>query len=328
MSNETVQTRLPGLKEVVQAWMYIRPFYVIITTFGGLTGNTLSIIVFIKYKSWRAAGIHFLFCLAISDSMNLILDVSSGLDLFGCSVNIFAIGHVTCVVLMATWWFTWLLSGWVIVVFTIERWFSINFAMKSATVDFVRFRKRALFTMIVVLLIICVPFLFMYTVREYGVPPNTFKKCNTATTGVKFFYYWNQFVRLGCSYFTPALTVLVFNFLLIISIMRSRFEGGKHTKESNRNKEINVATSLMMISSLYIITTIPGSVVWTWHDYIEGRGYVGWSQSDIGDIVSLGYLCTALNSINFSTNFLIYATKFDFFLSTLSSVCLCWKKRQ
>lgn len=296
----------------------IRPYFVVFTTTFGLTGNTLSIIVFLRHQNWRPAGIHYLFVLAFSDSANLILYILSGVDLWGNVIDVFKINDYTCLSLMTFYWYTWFISTWTLVIFTIERWYSVTFPLRSVTTDFTLFRKRILAALFIGLFIIASPYFFMYGVIVDGKPPNEIKTCYKRSSTFDFSYYYMELGQYF-SYVTPAFLVTLFNIMIVATLARSKWKGGKHGGEETNKNEFNIAKTLMIISTLFVITTMPGSVIWTYHNALNRNGFPGLSQVDVNRLVSFAYMGIAMNSINFSMNFVIYAAKFDFFLPTLKT---------
>ena len=45
-----------------------RPYLILLITVTGIVGNLLSVIVFAQQSNWERSGLHYLICLAISDT--------------------------------------------------------------------------------------------------------------------------------------------------------------------------------------------------------------------------------------------------------------------
>ena len=164
-------------------------------------------------------------------------------------------------------------------------------------------------------LMINIVFPLYYDIVTFVIPPNTHKECISRDASV-IAQLLLVIIDAGYLYFFPCIIVFLFNALLIGSLIKSKFDGEKHGGKALR-KDTDIAKSLLLISTLYLVTNLPYSVIWVWYYTLDPQTL---SPQDVQRILYLMHASTWFTTINFASNFWIYSSKFDFFWPTLKSI--------
>ena len=97
--------------------------------------------------------------------------------------------------------------------------------------------------------------------------------------------------------------------------MHSRLDSGKHG--GKQKSETNIAVTLVLISTIFVVTTLPYIIGWSWYSFVESKNFPNLSPLDQERVWALLHMCSLSKNVNYAVNFFVYSTKFDFFWTTL-----------
>lgn len=138
--------------------LFLNDYYTPLVAVTGSIGNILSIVVFFRTKLRKLSSSYYLAALGVSDTVFLLINFLSWLPYggefqsndFGCKLLTF-LGGASSV-----------LSAWMVVAFTIERFIAVLYPLRRQTMCTVRRAKLIILGLFIAGLIDCSPLLYFF----------------------------------------------------------------------------------------------------------------------------------------------------------------------
>jgi hypothetical protein len=116
----------------------------------------------------------------------------------------------------------------------------------------------------------------------------------------------------------PCLLILTFSILIIIGLRRAKKETVAITGKVSNDRSSLV--SLLLISLLYIVSTIPYVSVWGYFNHV---GVTSYAKQQLEILFMIGLFTTSISMMNYSFNFLIYSFTLKIYKEELKSMFRC-----
>ncbi|XP_074656878.1 FMRFamide receptor-like [Tubulanus polymorphus] len=281
----------------------------------GTVGNILSIVVLKRTAprgSKMSSTILMLCCLAIIDTITLdhgLLRLvihynallahpgTSGFDIrkhLGATVSAF-----TCPISAFLAIFSLHAGSLLIVILTLERFCCVTFPLKASTVA--TRRNSALGMLSVVIATTFIDGHILFGVRYMKRPPLLGYHCQTVSDSYKYFYI-NVFVWMDLMFgaLCPFLIITSMNAAIIRRLISASSQRQTISKSETSSKaENNTTKTLLAISIVFIVTTMPDKALRVYSDRNNGAFYGGFVEV-------LGPLLRLLEYTNSAINFVLY----------------------
>lgn len=289
---ETMKTAL------LQTWTYVPP--VIIAT--GIIGNILSLIAVTNRHCKKSSFTVYLAALAVFDTSFLLSFLFTIWLKYIFEIDIEIMGGVTmCRVYTFCSYLFPIMSSWMVVCLTVERWFCTAFPLKMKRAS----RTQTAAVVITVILTVQVS-LNAHTLIGIG----HFSDGNTSTCFFNsmnyanfIFYYWGWIV-IADYYFLPVIIIIVANTSTVLKIYRttrSLTSTGSDTIR-RRNRSIKIIT--LSVSTAFILLASPQAALLTLRPFLFDDLKYFYPNSEAEQIFeAVGYIGISLNH---SINFLFY----------------------
>jgi thyrotropin-releasing hormone receptor len=302
----------------------------------GLIGNILSIIVFWRCRSKDHVTVTYLAPLAAADLgalfygaytwiVNGVLGKTNGYYFFEDHFSPGA--HLLCKLFRYQHRVCSCISSYLILLFSVERCLGVWFPMHVHIAITNKRRKITLGLMMFSMLLLNIPILLYFRIHYWGSTMET-----TCLYDVPEFTNLQKYFLIEINYniiphTLPCFLILIINILIILGVWFARREASANlNKGKNRVKSNNSLISLLFVSLLYVITTLPYVILWgmcNYLNYIAGK-WVGFSPEEIQLILMVGFFTTSFLMVNYCFNFLIYACSLNIFKNELR--CMFGKK--
>lgn len=299
-----------------------RPIIIFALALVGVTGNVLSVFIFAMQPNWSRTGLLYLFILAIADTGVLICAfVIRGIihEPFNLKTTLAMIPFF-CKLSVYLWYSFQIISGFIIVLFSLERLYAISFPLKAITniTDFKR-RVTLLILFVITFLISSIVF-FVYEVLERGIVPNTYLDCRSDPKAYIKYPLLREaftFFDIVISKLIPCVLLLPINVFLFFKVSSNSFTDRK----TGDQKDSSMFHILILISLIYLITTVPTLVTSTLtilYNTEENQGTIF-----LNNLYAIHYFCSTIRYANFAVNAFVYFKKFEYFIPTLKKFLCC-----
>jgi hypothetical protein len=292
----------------------------------GIGGNILSIFIFWRCRSKDQVTVTYLAPLAVADLATLfygafswvvsgILGKTNGYFFF---IEVLSFGpQVVCKVFRYQHRVCSCISSYLIVMFSLERCLGVWFPIKIHILMTRRRRRFMIGLMVVTMLVLSIPILVYYRVHYWSgtIDIACFFDVPELTNVQK--YWMIEIIDKILPHKLPCVLILLLNILIIVGVWSAR--QNVSGKIIMNKADSNGLISLLFISLLYLITTLPYVIVWGICDYFSYivDGFIGFSSEEVQVILMLGFFTTSFSMLNYCFNFLIYASSLKIFKDEL-----------
>ncbi|XP_046362990.1 thyrotropin-releasing hormone receptor-like isoform X2 [Haliotis rufescens] len=253
----------PGFITYSQAfYSYFTPVILII----GLTGNILSLRVFVSRNMRKLSASTYLAALSTSDIMALVFYVlvdwlRRGLPFFsGNHEPVFLETHGVCQIALYLSYVCRFLSAWFIVTFTVERYIGVCHPLRRKDICGSRCAQKVIGSLVVIGM--CLMMYKPILSGVYTLKPTNVQRC-TADPNLKFVSFTLD------SIFAVSITLVPFMIITVLNTMIIR----KLYMRYRRHKQCNVITEesiirleftiiLLVVSFVFIMLNLPFFCVW------------------------------------------------------------------
>jgi hypothetical protein len=304
----------------------------------GIGGNILSVVIFWRCRRKDQITVTYLAPLAVADLGSLIWGAYSWVvsGIFGMTLGNFFIepplsigAQLVCKIFKYQYQVCTCISAYLIVMFSLERCLGVWLPMKIHIIATKGRRKCLIVLMMMAMLLLNIPILVYHGVHYWAGTDNLscFYDVPDLTNTER--YLLIQYSENILPFMLPCLLILVLNILIITGVWAARKEAA--LKAHFSKNDTNSLISLLFISLLYLITTLPFVTAWGICDYFNyiagGGGFVGWSSEEVQLLLMLALFTSSFSMINFCINFLIYASSLKIFRDELKRMCTVFPGR-
>ncbi|XP_076105281.1 putative G-protein coupled receptor 139 [Mytilus galloprovincialis] len=300
-------TKGPSLAEILETFdsyntaMYLIKWVMPLIIFTGTVGNIFSFIVMLRREMRQTPTFFYLAMLAIADTLVLFV---SAFKTWLRTVSGFELSHInafSCKLTMFLVHFSIQFSAWLIVAVTIERFLAVWFPLKANSMC--NLSRARFITFMTAMIFILVNIHIFWTAQLFPT-----KQSLDGSNFVCAAYAYENFVcrifpwiNLILYSFLPCLTLLIFNILIIICLMKTKHIPNTMTKDDCqiRNTHRKLAITLIFISFAWIITTTPRPLYGLFAPKPK-------SYEDMADTLMWRVICYQLMYINHAVNFFLY----------------------
>ncbi|XP_069138625.1 thyrotropin-releasing hormone receptor-like [Argopecten irradians] len=322
-SNESVPLRFDSVEDtlgyIIAMELITWGFPIII--FIGTFGNVLSFIIMMRREMRQTPTFFYLATLAVADTVVLYLSALKTWIRIMTGFELLHMSTAACKTFIFTIHFSLHLSAWLIVAVTIERFLAVWFPLRANRMCSL---SRAKFvTFMIVLTFVLVNVYLFWTAElllDPSRPPGSQAIC-AAYAYENFVCNVFPWVNLLLYSFLPFGILLVFNSLIVVSLVRNKGIFSNMTKDDRiaRYRHRRLAFTLLVISFVWIVTTLPRSV----YDLLKGRPK---TLDEMGNQVLGKVICFILMYINHSINFFLYCLTGQRFRMEFVKFMCQWKQ--
>ena len=172
--------------------------------------------------------------------------------------------------------------------------------------------------MMISMLLMNIPILVFFNLYYHGGTENIGCFFNVPRLSHVEKYILIEFSDRLIAYEIPCFLLFTFNMLIIGGVWSAK-KKAKYIKTSSDSSSL---ISLLFVSLLYLITTLPYLIVWgvnNYYSYLIGE-FIGFSPTEVQVLLMIGFFTTSFSMINYSCNFLIYAWSLKFFQTELKGI--------
>ena len=250
--NDTVKD---GGASLTDHWPYFSLFghgywsIVLSIVIAGSVGNALQLVMMSEAKLNSLSYSVYLKFLAISDTLLLIGVIFQDTEE---NFNLPTVVHFSdafCKILNGFRFGTMLLSPWLVVGLSLDRYVCVCFPLSRAVFCTRRKATVVCSTMVVVAVLLNVPVFALLNVGEGG------------CVGTDEVGYYFAFLRVGISSMLPCIAILVLNVAIVSHIQRSNQFRDTFTRNRTDSAKDSSTRPLMLVSILAFATLLPVSVV-------------------------------------------------------------------
>lgn len=289
----------------------------------GTIGNIFSFIVMLQREMRQTSTFFYLAVLAIADTIVLFMSAFKTWIRLCTGFEMLHISDVSCKLFTFLTYFSLHMSAWLIVAVTVERFIVVWFPLKATSICST---KRAKLTTFGIGLGFFLLNAHLFWTAELITDQYTGRKTCAMLKNNRFLYEdvipW---VHLTLYSFVPFVSLLVFNILIIVSLIKHRqILSNQMTRADRRNRYTHrrLAITLLCISFVWIITTTPSAL----YTVLPLKGD---TMQKAAKFFLIKVLCYILLYINHSINFFLYCiTGQTFRREFMKFVCRICRKRQ
>jgi hypothetical protein len=317
-------------KVILALSLFINRYLLGVVVIFGIFGNLLSILVFSRLWGKDRRTTTYLLPLAAADLGALLYGLwswirtgvngkSDGYYYFepfsieakaACKMIRYINRSLTCV------------SSYIIVAYTLERCIGVWFPLKVRLLVTTTRRHFIIILIFISMLALNIPVLVYYKVHTYVRSNDLVCFFSDSTLGAFQMFFLVEILDVLLPYSLPWLIIFVASILIIVCVWRSR---GAISSTGKKRAEAQGLFSLLLVALLYLVTTLPYSVIWGLSSNFQ---YLGVEYSfmvtdqDYEALLSLGLSATGISFINNSFNFVIYACTLKVFKFEMKTM---WK---
>lgn len=290
----------------------------------GTIGNALSFVIMIQREMRQTPTFFYLAALAIADTVMLYLSALKTWIRMISGFEMLHINNFCCKFLTFLIHFSIHFSAWLIVAVTVERFLAVWFPLKANTMCSV---SRARFvTFMTALIFILINIHVLWTAELLPAPNsiNPDKLICAAYAYQNFVCNVFPWINLVLYSFLPFAILLVLNSLIVVCLVRNQnIVTSSMTKDDRfmRNTHRKLAITLLAISFVWIITTIPRPLYQLFSP--KPKSFDDMARGVLGKVI-----CFLLMYANHSINFFLYCLTGQRFRIELSKfVRQCQRKQ-
>jgi hypothetical protein len=292
---------------------YLHGYVIIIVILGGIVGNILSIIIFSRCKTKDVMTVTYFMPLAFADTVGLLYGgidwLSRGLDEVShhqYSYRPLHSSEAACKIVRYMYRVATCMSSYIVVLFSIERFFGVWFPLKILSWMSQPKRRNILIGAFLAIALLNIPILYFYRLYYW----QSFSACffHEPAYNELQMYLLIELMDDVLPHTLPCVLILMLSVGIILGVWRARRDAIAVTGKSRI--EMKSLVSLLLVALMYLVTTLPYVTVWGYSNYYStiGKGtFPGMNKQDIAALMQVGFFCTSVSMMNYSFNFLIYA---------------------
>ena len=266
----------------------------------GTTGNIFSFILMLQREMRQTSTYFYLAILAVADTMVLFVSAFKTWIRTWSNFELLHISDGSCKTFMFLTYFSLHLSGWLIVAVTVERFIVVWFPLKATSICNT---TRARFTTVIIVLVLFLLNVHLFWTAELVSNPGTGdKNCGMLQDNELLYKDVVPWLHLAVYSFVPSCALLIFNTLIIVSLIRHRQVVVSQMTKDDRRTRYNhrkLAITLLWVSFVWICTTTPSAL----YTVLPLRPS---SVEEMGMLLLVKVICYIILYINHSINFLLY----------------------
>jgi hypothetical protein len=286
----------------------------------GLPGNLLSLLV-LKSRRFRGKSYsHYLSALTVFDSLVLIAKFVRRLDDMMVTtgrVGVFgSYGDAACKLHNFTEHVCFLMSSWLVLCMTIERFVAVVFPFKKDT--FCKPRNAVTIIMIVFTVISYSQIFRLIVIeKEHGICTSP-KRYLHVYVALHVYMY-----QLALQFMLPAVLIVVCNLTILYKIRQLRYSVTRHGYTHNYTqytKHNKTTCMLVMISFTYVVTLLP-LVLLSLVIHVSVSTSPATARFILRNLKDLRFVLELISEINYCVNFCIYVMSGAQFRYELRHIC-------
>jgi hypothetical protein len=285
----------------------------------------------------RAAS-WYLAALAISDDLSL-LTIMTEYWLKDERINLPVVksSHVLCVMVTHFSYVSRLLSAWLVMTFTIERFIGVVFPLRRAALSTTAHARK-------VILCECIACIFVpsYTIFTIGVVKAPYgEECDVLPERATIYLVFNIIFLVFGSIVVPILTICTLNMFMLHKVYQRkrmftpknlRFRGTRQAA-AKANRDLNVATLLLVVSTTFVILNAPYCISWFLLFIQHAQMSKDSANAELRwDLFAVKYISSVPYYLNYSINFALYSLCARAFRHSVAKIitchhdcrCCCW----
>lgn len=314
--NSTRPSLCGGMHRDTLRWQgYMNLICVPFLTLLGITGNVLSFLVMGSPVYRRKSYSYYLRILAVFDTLTLVTEavvMGNSISLeFGYGPYLHMHTKLTCKLTNFLESVVFLMSSWVVVAFTCDRYVAVCHPLQRARLCTDTRAKIIVFLLLVAAMISQV-FRFIYIdqlPREK--PCHAPSNLRLTYFGIHYFWY-SFFLRFAL----PFLILVTCNSLIIFHVQR--MQKRRQTDERDKRRRTNLAiTTLLVVCAVFVITLFPNAMI-ALIQFINGK-----DETTFCVLLKIDAPFQLVRMLNYSTNFILYGLTGRLFRSELHRLLTC-----
>lgn len=272
---------------------YCLPIIIFVGTFG----NVLSFLIMVQREMRQTSTFFYLATLAVADTVVLYLSAFKTWITVLTGFELLHQNPASCKILIFLTQFCVHFSAWLIVAVTVERFLAVWFPLRATTMCSL---ARAKFVTVVIAMVFFLINSHVFWTAELRTFRNGQVKCMPyayENVACKVF----PWIYLVLYSFLPVLVLLLFNTLIIVSLIKNKplFQAMTKTDQQMRYDHQKLAICLLVISFTWIITTMPRPI---YPLFMKKPKTI---EEQAGTVL-VRTLCFILMYVNHAVNFFIY----------------------
>ena len=286
----------PTYRLAITLLIWILPIIIVV----GALGNIFSFILMLQREMRHTSTYFYLAVLAIADTLVLFVSAFKTWIRTWSNFELLHISDASCKTLMFLTYFSLHLSAWLVVAVTLERFIVVWFPLKATTICST---TRAKLTILFLMLALFLLNVHLFWTAELVIDPETGAKECAMLRDYDILYKevvpWLHFTVYS---FIPFATLLIFNILIIVSLIRHRqMITHQMTKDDRRTQyhHRKLAITLLCISFVWIFTTTPSAL----YTVLPLKPQ---TMDDRAKLLLVKIICYLIMYVNHSINFLLY----------------------
>lgn len=289
----------------------------------GVTGNIISIVVFIRTRKLDKTSSAFLGPLACFDLANVLLNFAHWIVYSGKFVTngLISFDNISetkagCQAYNFFYQYFMGLSSWTLVLFSLERCAAIWWPLKMTTMITQKRRRTVQLLMVVLLVPIFAMSLEIWDVFYFPIGQNVTTTCGDAV-GVDPFIKGVGFAfAILMTSGLPSIIIVIVNTLIIIGVRKGDKMAADRQSETAAKNTIRCLRNLLLVSTCYVILVFPWSCSIAWY---------GLATTAVERNIALSVLLMLEQwaSINFSINPLLYSISMDYYRNEVIKLVTC-----
>ncbi|CAH1796314.1 unnamed protein product [Owenia fusiformis] len=303
-------------------WKYVSPFLI----FGGLIGNTLSIVVLMCSKMRYTTSSLYLTVLAVSDMTVLVIGLGRHWMRSVVGKDIREVEEWLCKAHLFLLYSAVDFSAWILVAVTVDRVITVYFPLQSKRIST---RISTCITMtVIVVIIFLINGHFLFTHGTYYLYRGTavFTYLCTYVDDNDFFHriVWT-WLDLTVASLLPFLMLIICNVLIIVQLMRSKKRRQEMNVSSSRTDHTRSMTIMLLaISFIFVILTSPIVIYEAgYQDFAKDRSPLGRARDALVWAIVNMFLY-----LNHAINFFMYCLSGSRFREEMRRLLCCTGMRR
>ena len=277
----------------------------------GSVGNMLIILVMRRKSFHKSSASVYLPLMAVADTSFLVIGIfHEWLEWFDVELDPWA-----CKIHRFFFYSTGDLAIWIIVAFTFDRFIAVCFPLKKR---FFCEPRRAAVTILVIGILCAIKNFHVFWTRgvEYDANDQIVKYCGFAPPYVNFELFIRPWIAFAVIMVTPFCSIIVFNIMIVVSLLRSRRMRASATSTGGGNDGrafIQTTAMCLSVSFAFLICIAPSILILIGKPYWKRTG--GNAGYTIAKVIN-----NQLVYLNHSINFLLYCLTGERFRTELMTL--------